>query len=334
MKYSWIIFGAFSLVFVLFSCGNGDRPDVADYDPKEPPRPQQLVVPDFNQDSAYYFIDRQVGFGPRVPGTETHEACAQWLAKTLGRFADSLIVQDFSARIYNGTVLPGKNIIGVFQPEKTRRVLLCAHWDSRPFADQEDDPDLHNTPIDGANDGASGVGVLLEIARQINKYPANVGIDIIFFDMEDYGEPHGEQSRKEDTWALGSQHWSRNPHTFNYSAQYGILLDMVGVKNATFLREGTSEYYASHILDKVWQAGQDLGYGAYFLNRRAGAITHDHLYINQILGIPTINIIALEPGGRSIFFEQWHTLDDTMEYIDKETLDVVGNTVLHVIFRE
>ncbi|MFO8055148.1 MAG: M28 family peptidase [Bacteroidales bacterium] len=321
-------------LFMLGSCGECGKEEPAEPSPKKSRKKETVNVPEFNADSAYVYIEEQVAFGPRVPGTSAHSACADWLARKLSSFADSLIVQKFSAQIYNGQTKAGKNIIGVFNPEKRRRVLLCAHWDSRPFADQEEDKALVNTPIDGANDGASGVGVLMEIARNLKRKPINIGVDIIFFDLEDYGEPQGEQSRKENSWALGSQHWSKNPHTFNYSANYGILLDMVGVENAQFLREGTSEYFASDILDKVWRQAQQLNYSDYFKNRRAGSITHDHLYINQILGIPTINIIALEPAGNSIFFEHWHTLEDNMENIDKKALKASGSTVSHVIYNE
>lgn len=325
-----------AIVVMLFAaCGGGDKPDQPASSENKTTKPKkQIRVPSFNADSAYYYVKKQVDFGPRVPGTEAHLQCANWLADKLGSYSDSLIVQDFKANIYNGQTKAGKNIIGIFKPQHRKRVLLCAHWDSRPYADQEKDPSLHKTPIDGANDGASGVGVLLEIARNLSKQHPSIGIDIIFFDLEDYGEPQGKQSRTEDSWALGSQYWSKNPHIFNYSAIYGILLDMVGVKDARFPREGTSVYFASDILDKVWRQGQQLGYGNYFVDYRAGGIIDDHLYVNKYAGIPTIDIIALDQEGKTSFFEHWHTLQDNMENIDKQTLKVVGTTVMHVIYKE
>ena len=332
-KFKIILFG----FVVLFSaCNGGKEKDQQKNETKQSEKKQEkkVDVPDFNPDSAYYYVKKQVDFGPRVPGTEAHEECAGWLESKLNDFADSVIVQNFTAKIHTGENKSGKNIIGVFQPEKRRRILLSAHWDSRPYADQEIDQSLHDKPIDGANDGASGVGVLLEIARHLHKQQPDIGIDIIFFDLEDYGEPQGQQSRQEDSWALGSQYWSRNPHKFNYNANYGILLDMVGVEDAQFPKEGTSEYYASDILDKVWKTGQNIGYGKYFVDREVNGILDDHLYINKIIGIPTINIIALDGSGGSDFFEHWHTLDDTMENVDSETLGVVGSTVLHVIYKE
>ncbi len=321
---------------LLFSACGDDQPKKDKKKPAQVQKKAKVDIPDFNVDSAFYFVKKQVDFGPRVPGTQGHLQCAHWLADKLGSYADTVIVQDFKAFIYSGETRPGKNIIGIFGPEKKKRVLLCAHWDTRPYADQEEDPAFHNTPIDGANDGASGVGVLMEIARNLQKQNADIGIDIIFFDLEDYGEPQGTQARtgNTDTWALGSQYWSRNPHEFNYSAIYGILLDMVGVENAKFPREGTSVYFASDILDKVWKTAQKLGYGNYFTDDQVGGIIDDHLYVNQITGIPTIDIIALDQEGKTSFFEHWHTLEDNIENVDPKTLDVVGTTVMHVIYTE
>ncbi|MFO8087302.1 MAG: M28 family peptidase [Bacteroidales bacterium] len=324
-------------IIFLASCG-GDKDKATQQQDKPASSTQakkEISVPDFNADSAYYYVKKQVDFGPRVPGSQAHKECAVWLSQKLSQYTDSVITQNFSAKIYTGANMPGKNIIGIVNPDKKKRIVLCAHWDSRPYADQEKDPALHNTPIDGANDGASGVGVLLELARLMHKEKPALGIDIIFFDLEDYGEPQGQQSPgSNNTWALGSHYWSRNPHTFNYSATYGILLDMVGVKNATFPYEGFSRYYAGDILEKVWNTAHSLGYGNSFVRSNAGRIIDDHLYMNQIAGIPTINIIALDNEGDSQFFEHWHTLQDNMDNISKQTLNAVGNTVAHVIYTE
>lgn len=293
-----------------------------------------VAVPAFVADSAYYYIERQVGFGPRVPNTEAHRQAGQWLTETMSRFADTVYVQQARVRAYDGTVLNIRNIIGAFQPEKRSRVLLCAHWDSRPYADHDPDPEKHFTPIDGANDGGSGVGVLLEIARQLQMQETGVGIDILFFDAEDYG-PHRFSDRSDnDFWALGAQHWARNPHQAGYHARYGILLDMVGASGATFLREGYSMLYAPRVVRKVWDTAQRLGYGHYFLREDGGYITDDHYYINTYRNIPTINIIHLDNTTPHGFFPQWHTTGDTMEVIDARTLEVVGKTVMQVIYEE
>jgi Zn-dependent M28 family amino/carboxypeptidase len=295
-----------------------------------------MIVPPFNADSAYSFVESQLNFGPRVPNTEAHTACAEYLASTLKRYADSVIVQHFKARAYDGNVLNGRNIIASFDPGRNGRVLLCAHWDSRPYADHDPDPANHDSPILGANDGASGVGVLLEIARQLKTQRPRIGVDIILFDAEDYGPPSDTQQHDEtDYWGLGSQYWAKNPHVFNYRARFAILLDMVGVSKPSFLMEGFSMHFAPDKVKKVWNIAHELGYEEYFPQQPGGYITDDHYYINQYRKIPAINIIHLDdesPNGS--FFPHWHTLEDNLEHVDKGSLNIVGNTVLAVLFRE
>ncbi len=291
-----------------------------------------IEVPVFNADSAYYFVDRQVAFGPRVPNSNAHQEAAIWLTETMERFADTVYVQETRVRAYNGTILNIRNIIGVFQPELRRRILLCAHWDSRPYADYDPDPEKHYTPIDGANDGASGVGVLLEVARLLSKNTPGRGIDIILFDAEDYGNHRFSDLPDGDNWALGSQYWARNPHRPDYNAHYGILLDMVGAGGATFKREGYSMLYAPDIVRKVWENARKLGYGQLFQNQDGSFITDDHYYINKIRNIPTINIIHQDNTTPHGFFPEWHTTADNMDVIDPYTLKAVGETVLHTIY--
>jgi len=328
MKY---IFGIV-LILVFLACNQPSKQE----DTKQNTQEQvQVQMPDFDKDSAYYFVKQQVKFSPRVPNTKAHAACAQFLINTLGRYADTLIVMPLTAKAYNGTVLHGQNIIGIFNPDARKRVLLAAHWDSRPYADHDPNPANWRTPIDGANDGASGVGVLLEIARQLQIKSPQIGIDIIFFDLEDYGEPQDERRYEGENWCLGSQAWSKNPHTKNYRAQYGILLDMVGGENAKFAKEGHSRMYAPDIVDKVWGRAKTLGFFAYFQDIETDPIVDDHYYINKIRNIPTIDII--EWGGASSateFNKYWHTINDNMDNIDKETLAVVGKVVLFVIRSE
>ncbi|MBW6478858.1 MAG: M28 family peptidase [Bacteroidales bacterium] len=294
----------------------------------------RVQAPAFNADSAYYFTEKQVSFGPRVPNTTPHVECGNWLQASLERFADTVYVQPARLRAWDGTVLNIRNFIGSFQPENNRRILLCAHWDTRPWADHDPDSRNHFSPIDGANDGASGVGVLLEIARLLSEKQPNVGIDIIFFDAEDYGEHEDKRSSDRDTWALGSQHWSRTPHRPDYNARFGILLDMVGAYNATFRHEGYSLMYAPQIVRKVWALAQREGFGHLFLNEEGGYIVDDHYYINTIRGIPTINIIDQRRDTPHGFFQYWHTKNDTMDNIDRATLHAAGSTVLAVIFEE
>ena len=292
------------------------------------------ITPAFSADSAYHYIQQQVDFGPRIPNTPEHIACADYLANSLTRFGATVTKQHADLKAFDGTILKAINIIGAFNPEAKTRVLLFAHWDTRPWADHDADPANHKKPVLGANDGGSGVGVLLEIARQIGLRQPAIGIDIIFFDAEDYGAYETANTESSDSWCLGSQHWAQNPHTPGYRARYGILLDMVGAKNATFYREQISDYYAKHIVDKVWNTAASLGFSNYFINKRGGAITDDHLYINKLAGIPSIDIIQYDPNTENGFGDYWHTVNDTMENIDKNTLMAVGTTVLHVVYNE
>jgi Zn-dependent M28 family amino/carboxypeptidase len=318
---------------MLFACNEGRKPESKTEPLDQKPK---VNIPVFNADSAYSYVKNQVDFGPRVPNTLNHQKCAEYLFEKLKSFADTAMVQSFKTKAFDGTVLNAKNIIGVFNPDKSKRILLCAHWDSRPFADHDPDPSKHNTPIDGANDGASGVGVLLEVARLMATDKPSVGVDIIFLDVEDYGPPRNHPSADvKDQYGLGSQYWSKNPHDPDYTADYGILLDMVGAKNAQFYMEGFSLMHASGVLKKVWNTAHRAGYAEYFLFEQVGYIDDDHKYINEIAKIPTINIIHLDPeSSNSSFFEQWHTTADNMSVIDKQTLKVVGQTVLNVIFGE
>lgn len=294
----------------------------------------EVEVPAFSADSAYKFIETQVAFGPRIPNTKPHRACAEYLSATLQRYGAQVENQNFQARAFDGTLLNGVNIIGSFNPDAGKRILLFAHWDTRPWSDHDPDPANYDVPVTGANDGASGVGVLLEVARLLGQHSPSVGIDIVFFDAEDYGAPEGFRDNDGHTWCLGSQHWSRNPHQKGYKATYGILLDMVGARGATFYKEQISEYYAPDIVRKVWSAAHKLGFQQYFIDQPGGSITDDHLYVNKLAGIPSINIIQYNPNSEKGFGDYWHTVNDTMENVDRGTLNAVGSTVMYIIYNE
>jgi hypothetical protein len=295
--------------------------------------PVSIAAPDFDKDSAFYFVKAQTDFGPRVPNTDAHKKCAQFLQNQLEKYCDKVIVQPFVTNTYDGTKINGKNIIGSFFPENPKRILLASHWDSRPFADNDPDSANRDKPIDGANDGASGVGVLLEIARQLKEKNPEIGVDIIFFDAEDWGT-RNSQNESGDWWCLGAQHWAKKTHVDNYKANFGILLDMVGASNATFFQEGSSNYFASQIVAKVWKKAYQLGYKDYFVNSAGHSITDDHVYVNRIAKIPMIDIIHQDHTTNSGFPSTWHTLQDNISNIDKHTLYVVGTTVLAVVYEE
>lgn len=294
---------------------------------------EYVETPEFNSDSAYFYIKNQLDFGPRVPNSEAHKQCAQYLFQQLSFFCDTAYIEHFDAIAYDKTILKSQNIIGSFLPRAEKRILLGAHWDSRPIADHDPNPANRHLPIDGANDGASGVGVLIEIARQLHIQRPDIGIDIVFFDSEDYGTPASENIEG-DWWGLGSQYWAKKAFKDEYKAEFGILLDMVGAKNAQFYHEGFSSRYAPEIISKVWGIANQLGHGKYFINEPAHPITDDHYYVNKYAYIKMIDIIHQDKQSNTGFPSFWHTVDDNISIIDKNTLFAVGTTVLAVIYAE
>ena len=321
-NYIFIFFWLF-----LFGCSTEPKKETAVFSKVK------IEVPTFSEDSAYYFISKQVSFGPRVISSIGWEKCAIWLEKKLKTYTPNVIIQKASTTTYDGKHHTLKNIIASFSKDKNNRIALFAHWDSRHIADH--DTSRQNFPILGANDGGSRVGVLLELARQFSIKNPNIGVDIILFDAEDYGQPENSQFPiMQDSWCLGSQYWSNNPHKPNYFARYGILLDMVGAKNATFRHEQISTYFAADILQKVWKKASYLGFGNHFIYENAKQIIDDHYYINTITGIPTIDIIEYDPATESNFNKHWHTHKDDMDNINKSTLNAVGQTLLEVIYNE
>ena len=323
----------FLISLVLFSMTSCDNKQNSKPVAQPAPQVKQVVIPDFNADSAYNYVKKQLDFGPRVPGSVAHKQCAEWFVDFFSDKADTVYVQDFRTRLYDGRGIDGKNIIAAFNPEAKKRILLAAHWDSRPFADHDPDKNNWNTPIDGANDGASGVGVLMEIARILNDNPVNIGVDIILFDLEDYGAPYFLNLMTNDDWALGSQYWAKNPHIYNYRAYFGILLDMVGASNPKFPKEYYSQQFAPALSNDIWKVARELGYDEYFTNELGHPINDDHIYVNAIARIPMIDIIHLENNSESSFYPYWHTVKDNIEQIDPKTLGMVGDVVVNVLYR-
>lgn len=317
---------------LIFSCGNPAE-DKNNQQQKQEPKINKLPAPEFNADSAFAFLKAQVDFGPRVPGTKAHEKCAKYLLEKLKSYGLKTSFQQETVSTFDNKKFRLKNIIAEYKPELSKRILLCAHWDTRPWADQDSVDKLK--PFDGANDGASGGAVLIEIARLISSSQLNVGIDIVLFDLEDYGQEQDDNRfpQQENTWCLGSQHWARNPHKANYYAQFGILLDMVGGKNPVFPREGTGNYYAPDIIEKVWSHAKNLGYGNYFIDAISPKTTDDHVYVNQLANIKCIDIVHYEIDKRN-YPAYHHTHGDNIDVIDKNTLKMVGQVVLETLFAE
>lgn len=305
-----------------------------------------LNTPEFCADSAYAFCQRQCDFGPRTMNSEAHEQCGQWIAQKFASYGLNVTEQRATLKGFDGTPLLSNNIIASYHPELRERILICAHWDSRPWADNDPEEANWTKPVLAANDGASGVAVMLEIARLIssdyrtdttNLGPQtsstalpSIGIDFICFDAEDWGSDNVS-----DSWALGAQYWAAHPHRDGYTASYGILLDMVGGQGARFFREGFSTYYAPKIVEKVWRTAETLGYGSFFPQTDGGTITDDHGPVNTVAGIPCIDIIPYYPDcDASSFGPTWHTVNDDMQHIDKSTLKAVGQTLVQVIYSE
>lgn len=294
----------------------------------------QVVIPDFNADSAYQFVADQLEFGYRTPGSKGWQQCAAYLVSQMQRWCDTVIVQDFSTTLWNGQQVKGKNIIASIEPEQpaTQRILLAAHWDSRQWADHDPNPDNHKKPIMGANDGASGVGALMEMARVITMQRPQVAIDFIFFDVEDQGIADWADIYEDNTWCLGSQYWGQHPHTPYYTAAYGILFDMVGTKQPRFTKEAISMHYAQNIMNKMWNAAAALGHASVFVDSKSSEILDDHLYVNQLRGIPTIDVVQNTPNCS--FYEYWHTVNDNIDAISKETLKLVADVTLTTIYAD
>lgn len=322
-----IIVTILSFALVLISCKEETKDTTT-----KPSGPLMVSAPIFSGENAFALVEKQVNFGPRVPNSEGHIAMGFWLEDTLKKYADTVYVQRADLKAFDGNILKSKNIIASFNPENAKRMFISAHWDTRPFADQ--DFERQNEPILGANDGASGVAVLIELARILKENKPTKGIDLIFFDSEDYGQPSNSSfPYMEDSYCLGSQYWSKNFHTPNYNAQFGILLDMVGAKDALFTQEGFSRQFADYYVQKVWNYAHAIGYGKYFSFNKTNPITDDHYYVNTIANIPTLDIIQYDKNTATGFGAYWHTHNDNIDIVDAETLKAVGQTVTQVIYQ-
>lgn len=317
-----------ALLFVLgFSCFTSCKSDPKPAKSTEPKK--RVKVPAFDGQGAYDYVQKQVNFGVRVPGTDTHKQCKDWLVSELEELGAEVEIQEFKASFFDVKDAESYNIIAAINPKLNNRVLLAAHWDTRLLADKDDEE--QDKPIDGADDGASGVGVLLQIAKTIKENPIDLGVDIIFFDAEDNGiDADSPAESKPESWCLGSQYWYKNKDR-NYKAKFGILLDMVGAKDAMFPLEGYSRDHAGIYQDKIWTLAGRMGYGDLFQKKlMGGGITDDHVYMIKA-GIPSVDIINYPTNS---FGHYHHTHDDNMDNIDINTLKRVGQVVTAVLYKE
>ena len=288
----------------------------------------------FNRDSAYSYVRRQVSFGPRVSGSDENSKCQAFLVNELKRHgAKNVTVQEGKVQAFNGDILNIGNIMGSYRPELKDRILLLAHYDTRPWCDSDNNEENRLKPVIGANDGASGVAVLLEVARNLSAKESPVGVDILFVDAEDYGQASGF-STHDSSWCLGTQYWIDHiPYTSDALPRYAVLLDMVGGMGAKFHREYFSDKYARALVDKVWSIASRSGYEERFVNKNGGSVVDDHLFLNEA-GIPTIDIIESKNDATGTFPPTWHTINDTLDNIDPSSLEAAGQTVLNLIYNE
>ncbi len=328
MKYILIVI----LTALLGACGgksgrNAGGPDTITLAP----------CPTFNTDTCMKYIQEQCDFGPRVTGSEAAKLCRQYLAGQFRRLGAEVSEQQADVTLWDGSVLPASNIIARLNPGNQDRILICSHWDSRPWADNDEDEQNHRTPVPAANDGASGVAMMMEICRLLQQKPIRVGIDFVCFDAEDMGTPQWAETEEStsDTWCLGSRFWAERAREEGYRARYGILLDMVGGRGSVFPAEKVSQEYAQPVASLMIRLGNQLGYGHYFpLNREGGYLMDDHVNVNRIARIPCIDIVPYFTDGPSSFGPTWHTVNDTPENIDPNVLEAVGQTLTQLIYNE
>lgn len=289
---------------------------------------QSSSYPEFSGERALELVEQQLKFGPRVPNSAGHDSCLVFLESFLTANGATLKMQDFSLPAYEGERLRLTNVIARFSPQSKVRIILAAHWDSRPRADMESSPELKSRAIPGANDGASGVAILLHMAEIFAKTPPPVGVDIVLFDGEDYGR-EGDEAM----YCLGAKYFSSSLPP-EYDAEFGILLDLVGDKDAKFYREGYSQQLAGDIVDLLWNNARALDLPE-FVDWSGGAILDDHVSMNLSAGIKTVNIIDMDLIGHKSNDERrkyWHTLGDTIDNLSAQTLGNVGKLLCYTIY--
>lgn len=334
MKRLNYIFYYLIFLLTLVSCReNGSKTETI-----ETPVFVNAVAPQLDGSAILTKVQTQVDFGPRVPGTAAHKTCGDWIEAEMRKLGLSVQNQNFPAATYKAIPFTGRNIIASSNLNATKRIMISAHWDSRAYADQDDE--RINESILAANDAASGVAVMMEIAQAIAKDSGNfnIGIDYVFFDAEDMGPPADYEGKYQNDYSgfcLGSDYWSQNPHVPNYRAYYGVLLDMVGAKGAKFKKEGVSKKSAPNIQATIWNTAASLGYGGLFVDQNGPEITDDHWPVIKNLKIPMVDIIDLQGGpNNGTFFDGWHTHDDNMDAMDAGTLKAVSQTLIQVLYNE
>jgi glutaminyl-peptide cyclotransferase len=272
---------------------------------------------DFDGERAFSYLQQQVAFGPRIPGTTAHERTADWILAHLRGIADTVIVQAFTHVNRRGDTLHLRNFIGRFRPAQTDRVLYLAHWDTRPHADQSANLAAQRMPVPGANDGASGVAVLLGVADALKAKPPAVGVDLLFVDGEDYGD-----FADSNDVLIGSRYFAAHQPR-GYPPLFAVLFDMVGDKDLGIYYEGNSETGAPEVVDRVWRTAHDLGYDRYFLRGIKHTLIDDHVSLQKV-GIHAIDVVDFD-------YPSWHTTEDTIDKVSAASLQIVGDVAVAVV---
>jgi glutaminyl-peptide cyclotransferase len=310
--------------FMVAGCGKGEPKPMPESSQQTAQLVRPVQIPSFSGVKAFQLLVQQTKFGPRNPGSPGHATCLEFLNQEMQKYADAVRLQEFTEAGYDNERLRLTNIIASFKPQATERVLLCAHWDTRPRAENDENKSLRDKPILGANDGASGVAILLELASLLKQSPPNIGVDLALWDGEDYGK-EGDLDR----YLLGSRFFATHKSS-DYVPRFGILLDMVGDKYLDIPKEQHSVKYAPDVVDMVWQTAKDLGYPQ-FIDEPGELMTDDHLPLNEA-GIKTIDLIDFDyPDPTNRF---WHSHDDVPENCSAESLEAVGTVITHVVYSQ
>ena len=289
--------------------GDGDQPA------QEGPRTS------FSGQRAYEYVQAQLAFGPRVPGTEGHRKAADWMVERLRASADTVLVQAWTHTTVEGKRLEMRNIFARFNPQASQRILYLAHWDTRPVADSETDSAKRLLPIPGANDGGSGVGLLLALADALKAKRPGVGVDILLVDGEDYGD----FDRNEDVF-IGSKYFAANLPTPDYRPMYGVLWDMVGDRDLQIYQEQNSVSAAPEVVARVWREAEYLGYGRVFLPQVKHAVNDDHIPLIRA-GLRVIDVIDFD------YRDHHHRLSDDITQVSAASLQVVGDVAMSLLTR-
>ncbi len=321
------IFGLLIIVCSLILTGcPGEKHEIIE---KKPETPQATIetkdtIPQFDGQAAYKLVEKQLSFGARVPGSLAHTACRDFLLSTVKMYADTAFLQSFKAEIYGKPIL-FSNIVAAFNPKSNNRILICGHWDSRPRSDQDPNPADTSKGCPAANDGASGVAVLLEIARILKTSSPSIGVDVVLFDGEDYGYEHDLSN-----YFIGARHYAGN---LPFAKPFGaILLDLIGDKDAELRFEPGSMRSYPEAMRKIWDIAARR-HCKYFLQEDGNGVSDDHDMLIQA-GIPSIDIIDVNLVGQNVQNPRrkyWHTTHDTIDNISVETLGCVGQCLLEYV---